>query len=312
MNWNQYPYHALDYALKQQFGTKVYKLALDANMTCPNRDGTLDTRGCIFCSSNGSGDFATRFCDSITNQITSAAKRIEKKIKTENPAYIAYFQSFTNTYAPIDRLRAIFTEAIQHPSIKVLSIATRPDCISDEVLLLLENLNQIKPVWIELGLQSKFDTTADFIRRGYYLPCFEDTVFRLREKHIDVITHVILGLPGEDRTMMLETIRYLSYMPIQGIKLQLLHILMDTDLALLWRQGQVPELSLETYVDLVLDAIAILPPEIVIHRITGDGPKNILLAPLWSENKRLVLNSITKRFKERDIFQGCHYLPQQN
>lgn len=309
MDWNGKPYHSLDYEMRQLFGTKVYKIALDAGMTCPNRDGTLGTRGCIFCSSGGSGDFAvsSMAAGTVTAQIEKAAARIQHKLGTSPPAYMAYFQSYTNTYAPVDRLRRLFTEAIQHPDVKAISIATRPDCLPDEVLDLCQRLNQIKPVWIELGLQTIHEDTANLIRRGYPLSCFMDTLARLRNRNLKVIVHVILGLPGESREQMLQTVSALAHADIQGIKLQLLHVLKETDLAVLYEQGDCPMFSLEEYLDLVIDCVALLPPEIVLHRITGDGPKSLLLAPLWSANKRLVLNSLTRRFKERNIIQGCQF-----
>lgn len=300
MNWNDKPYHSLDYEMKQRFGTKVYKIALDGGMTCPNRDGTLGTRGCIFCSEGGSGDFA-----SPLSQIDEAAQRIKSKLGSSKAAYIAYFQSYTNTYAPVSYLRRIFTEAITHPDVKVLSIATRPDCLSDEILDLCAELNQIKPVWLELGLQTIHPQTARFIRRGYELDCFEQALAKIRMRGLETIVHVILGLPGEDRQMMLETISYLADSDIQGIKLQLLHVLKGTDLADIYEKTPFPVMEMDEYLDLVLDCIALLPPRIVIHRITGDGPKKLLIAPLWSANKRLVLNTLTRRFKERGITQGC-------
>lgn len=300
MNWNDKPYHSLDYEMKQRFGTKVYKIALDGGMTCPNRDGTLGTRGCIFCSEGGSGDFA-----SPLSQIDEAAQRIKSKLGSSQAAYIAYFQSYTNTYAPVSYLRRIFTEAITHPDVKVLSIATRPDCLSDEILDLCAELNQIKPVWLELGLQTIHPQTARFIRRGYELDCFEQALAKIRMRGLETIVHVILGLPGEDRQMMLETISYLADSDIQGIKLQLLHVLKGTDLADIYEKTPFPVMEMDEYLDLVLDCIALLPPRIVIHRITGDGPKKLLIAPLWSANKRLVLNTLTRRFKERGITQGC-------
>ncbi len=309
MTWNQKPYHSLDYALKQQFGTKVYKIALDGGMTCPNRDGTLDTRGCIFCSSGGSGDFAAPLAQSVTSQIETAIARITHKMSRSPAAYIAYFQSYTNTYAHPDRLRQLFTEAITHPEVKALSIATRPDCLSEEIVDLCAELNSVKPVWIELGLQTIHEDTALTIRRGYSLSCFEDSLARLRAHGLTVIVHAILGLPGETRANIIETITYLSHQDIQGIKLQLLHILKDTDLAHLYNSGKCPVFTMEEYIDLVLDCIALLPPDLVIHRLTGDGPKNLLIAPLWSANKRLVLNTMTRRFKERGITQGMFYSP---
>lgn len=310
MNWNGKPYHSLDYALKQQFGTKVYKIALDGGMTCPNRDGLLDTRGCIFCSSGGSGDFAAPAAASVNSQIESAIARITHKMGRSPAAYIAYFQSYTNTYAPTVRLRRLFTEALAHPDIKALSIATRPDCLPEEVLDLCAELNTRKPVWLELGLQTIHEDTAATIRRGYPLSCFEDSLDRLRRRGLTAIVHVILGLPGETKKQMLETVSWLAAQDIQGIKLQLLHILNGTDLAGLYEQGLCPTLTMDEYIDLVIDCIALLPPELIIHRITGDGPKDLLIAPLWSANKRLVLNTMTRRFKERGITQGMHYSPR--
>lgn len=313
MDWNGKPYHSLDYEMKRRFGTKVYKIALESGMTCPNRDGTIGTGGCIFCSAGGSGDFAMPLqgaadmtAESVHRQIDLAISRISRKMGSSPGAYIAYFQSYTNTYAPVSYLRQLFTAAILHPEIRVLSIATRPDCLPEEVLDLLEELNQIKPVWIELGLQTIHPDTARLIRRGYELDCFTDAKNRLRRRGLEVIVHVILGLPGEDRTQMLETVSWLGSNDIQGIKLQLLHILNGTDLALLYEQAPFPVMSMEEYLDLVIDCVSLLPPEIVIHRITGDGPKNLLIAPLWSANKRLVLNTLTRRFQERGITQGCH------
>ena len=313
MDWNGKPYHSLDYEMNRRFGTKVYKIALEGGMTCPNRDGTIGTGGCIFCSAGGSGDFAVPLQgaagmteESVHRQIDLAISRISRKMGSSPGAYIAYFQSYTNTYAPVSYLRQLFTAAILHPEIRVLSIATRPDCLPEEVLDLLEELNQIKPVWIELGLQTIHPDTARLIRRGYELDCFTDAKNRLRRRGLEVIVHVILGLPGEDRTQMLETVSWLGSNDIQGIKLQLLHILKGTDLALLYEQTPFPVMSMEEYLDLVIDCVSLLPPEIVIHRITGDGPKNLLIAPLWSANKRLVLNTLTRRFQERGITQGCH------
>ncbi|MBE7719918.1 MAG: TIGR01212 family radical SAM protein [Lacrimispora celerecrescens] len=313
MFWNDKPYHSLDFELKKQYGQKVYKLALDGDMTCPNRDGTLGTGGCIFCSSGGSGDFAESLAShfSVSRQIESARQRIAGKIKPESARFIAYFQSYTNTYAPLPYLEELFTQAIFHPDIAVLSIATRPDCLPPPVLHLLKKLNQIKPVWVELGLQTIHESTADYIRRGYALPIFLKAYQDLKEAGLTVIAHVILGLPGETREMAMETVDYLGHLGeqgIDGIKLQLLHVLKGTDLAEEYEKGLVPVCTLEEYVDLVIDCIALLPPQVVIHRISGDGPKKLLLAPLWSGNKKLVLGTLAKRLKERGICQGDRYL----
>lgn len=311
MDWNGKPYHSLDYEMKHRFGTKVYKIALEGGMSCPNRDGTIGWGGCIFCSAGGSGEFAAPLFqdmspeESIHFQIEEAVRRISRKMGTSPEAYIAYFQSYTNTYASVDYLRRLFTAAIVHPKIRVLSIATRPDCLSHEVLELLSELNKIKPVWIELGLQTIHEDTAHFIRRGYPLSCFTDSLNNLRSRGLEVIVHVILGLPGENKTRMLETVSWLGKQDIQGIKLQLLHILKGTELARLYEESHFPVLEMEEYLDLIMDALSLLPPEIVIHRLTGDGPKNLLIAPLWSANKRLVLNTLTRRLKEGGIIQGC-------
>ncbi|MCC2877668.1 TIGR01212 family radical SAM protein [Lachnoclostridium pacaense] len=306
MDWNGKPYHSLDYELKKQFGQKVYKLSLNGGMTCPGRDGTLGSGPCIFCSAGGSGDFAAPVMDSVHEQIEAAKLQVQRKMSGPG-SYIAYFQSYTNTYAPLSHLRAIFTDAIRHPDIAALSVATRPDCLGPEVVDLLRELNSIKPVWVELGLQTIHESTACFIRRGYPLPVFESALLRLKEAGITVIVHVILGLPGETREMMLETVRYLAKGVVDGIKLQLLHILNGTDLARIYRDTPFPVLSMEEYLDLVIDCVELLPPDMTIHRITGDGPKKLLVSPLWSGNKRLVLNSLHRRFKERDTWQGKHF-----
>ena len=302
MRWGEKRYYSLDYYLKETFGEKLYKLSLNGGMTCPNRDGKIDTRGCIFCSRGGSGDFAASKMLSITEQIEDGKKQTAAKYKGNS--YIAYFQAYTNTYAPISYLTKIFREAIEHPDIKVLSIATRPDCLSDEVIDLLSELNQIKPVWVELGLQTSHEETADFIRRGYSLSVFEDSVIRLRKSKITVIVHTILGLPGETQDMILDTIKYLNTQDIQGIKLQLLHILKNTDLADYYETHPFWIPTMDEYFSLLSKCICHLRPDIVIHRLTGDGPKSILIAPLWTGNKRQVLNQMQAYFKQQDIWQG--------
>lgn len=303
MNWNGKPYHSLDYYVREHFGEKLYKLALDGGMTCPNRDGTISYGGCIFCSEGGSGEFAQKQMASVTEQIEAAKKRLEGKFSGR---YIAYFQSYTNTYAPVSYLEPLFMEAILHPDVAALSIATRPDCLPDDVLDLLTRLNRIKPVWIELGLQTIHPSTSKFIQRGYPLECFENTYQKLKAREITVIVHVILGLPGETKEMMLSTISYLGNLSprLDGIKLQLLHILKGTSLADIYQKNPFPIFSMEEYIDFVIDCVELLPPEIAIHRLTGDGPKSLLIAPLWSSNKKLVLNTLTRRFKERASYQG--------
>lgn len=303
--WGEKRFYSLDYYLKESFGQKLYKLSLNGGMTCPNRDGSLGTRGCIFCSRGGSGDFAASPSSDITSQIEEAKSFIKNKY-TGNQ-YIAYFQAYTNTYAPVEYLKNLFTGAIHHPDIAILSIATRPDCLSDEVIDLLEQLNQIKPVWIELGLQTIHEHTASFIRRGYQTPVFLQAVERLRAVGISVIVHTILALPGETMDDMLATIHYLNDLDIQGIKLQLLHVLKDTDLADYYKEHPFFIPTVDEYCEILAQCICHLRPDIVIHRLTGDGPKSLLIAPEWTGNKRYVLNKINSYLKEKNLWQGKEY-----
>lgn len=353
--WGEKPYYSLDFYLKETFGRKVYKLALDGGMTCPNRDGTLGTGGCIFCSEGGSGDFAQQAAGDfslpgIHAQIERAKERVALKIK--DGKYIAYFQSFTNTYAPVPYLERLFSGALSHPDVIALSVGTRPDCLSPETVELLKKLNQVKPVWIELGLQTIHERTARLIRRGYELPCFLDAFRRLKEAGLTVIVHVILGLPGESRKDMLKTVRFIgnlaldecesrqpeqerfperfpegspqaasivSPLPdshcsggvssyrtahVDGIKLQLLHVLRGTELARMYEKHPFPVMEPEEYFSLIADCIRFLPGNIVVHRISGDGPKRLLIAPQWSADKRFVLNSIARTLRETGAFQG--------
>lgn len=295
-------YHSLNAYLKDKFKTKVYKLALSSGLSCPNRDGTLSSEGCIFCSNGGSGEFAADGSLSITEQIESAKAKVSKKIK--DGKYIAYFQSFTNTYGDVSYLRKIFTEAIMHPDIVALSIGTRPDCLPEDVLKLLDSLNQIKPVWIELGLQTTNEETAKYINRGYSLEVFHNAVESLHKLNIDVIVHLIIGLPGETKEDILNSVKYVSSQNIAGIKLQLLHVLKNTPLEKEYLLNKFDVLSLEEYVNIIAECISHIPENIVIHRITGDGPKAILIAPLWSADKKKVLNYMNRRFDELNLVQG--------
>lgn len=304
--WNGKPYHSLDFHLKETFGKKVYKLSLDGGMTCPNRDGTAGSGGCIFCSAGGSGDFAAPRTASVKEQAEAAKALVAGKIKGD-ASYIAYFQSYTNTYAPLPYLRALFIEAMALPDVCALSVATRPDCLPPETIALFNELSQRKPVWIELGLQTIHEKTAEFIRRGYSLDVFEDAYGRLKAAGIPVITHVILGLPGETREDMLKTVRYLAGKRVDGIKLQLLHVLKGTDLFPLYEAGAFRTLEMEEYFALAGDCLKLLPPETVVHRLTGDGPKRLLAAPLWSADKKKVLNGLHRYLKENGIFQGMEY-----
>lgn len=293
-------YYSLNEYLKSQFGCKVYKLALDIGCTCPNRDGTLGARGCIFCH-NGSADFAQSGED-INEQIENAKSRVKSKIRTDK--FIAYFQSFTNTYGDKEYLEKCFTTAINRDDIVALSIGTRPDCLPAEILDMLENLNKIKPVWIELGLQTANEKTAEYIRRCYKNDVYENAVKELKKRNITVITHIIIGLPNESKEDALNTVDLAVKSGTDGIKLQLLHILKDTDLYEDYKLGKVKPLSLEEYMDILFGCIERIPENIVIHRITGDAPKKHLVEPLWSGDKKNVLNTISREMEKRNIIQG--------
>lgn len=281
--------------LKDKFGQKVYKISLDGGFTCPNRDGKTGTRGCIFCSKGGSGDFAESREMNITEQIESGKKKVEKKIKSGK--YIAYFQAFTNTYAPVEMLRQKYEEAINHPDIVALSIATRPDCLGDDVLRLLDEMNKIKPVFVELGLQTIHQKSAKYIRRGYDLSVYDKAVRDLKKIGVNVVVHVILGLPNESENDMLETVKYVCESGANGIKLQLLHVIDGTDLAKDYEKGLFKTLEFDEYVNLIVKCVKIIPKDIVIHRLTGDGAKKDLIAPLWSADKKRVLNAINKALR---------------
>lgn len=291
-------FYSVNEYLKGTYGVKMYKLALNGGMNCPNRDGLIDTRGCIFCSAGGSGDFA------CTN-VDDAKKLISNKYTGNN--FIAYFQSYTNTYADVSYLRNLFMPVINNPDVKILSIATRPDCLDDSVITLLDELNKIKPVWIELGLQTIHKKTYDYIRRGYELDIFTDAVKRLNNSDIKVIVHMILGLPGESDEMMLDTARFIANSGAWGIKLQLLHVLKGTDLADDYNNQLFETMTMDNYIMLIGRIIELLPPDMVIHRLTGDGPKKILIAPLWSANKKRVHNSLMQYFTNNNIIQGRNY-----
>ena len=289
--------------LKEQYGEKIYRLALQSGCTCPNRDGTLGYGGCSFCSEGGSGDFAEAPAP-IAEQITRARRRVDAKIPARIPEnerrYIAYFQSFTNTYGDHAHLKDFFFQAASFPEIAAISIGTRPDCLPDEILDMLSDLNRVKPVWVELGLQTIHERTAQAFHRGYTLPVFEDACRRLKARGITVIVHVIFGLPGETPEDMLETVsRLAGFKPrLNGIKLQLLHILEGTQMAEQYKRDPFPLLTLEEYTDLIVTSLKMLPPETVIHRMTGDGPKSKLIGPMWSADKKRVLNTLTKAIRE--------------
>lgn len=285
-------YYSLNKYLRDTFGDKVYKLSLNAGFTCPNRDGKLGTKGCIFCSAGGSGDFAESSSLSITQQIERGKERVAKKIKSGK--YIAYFQAYTNTYAPVEILKSKYMEAVNHKDIVALSVATRPDCLGDNVLKLLDEINKIKPVFVELGLQTIHERTARYIRRGYTLDVYDKAVSDLKKIGVNTVVHLILGLPGETKQDMLDSVKYVCESGIDGIKLQLLHVLKNTDLEKDYAQGKFKTLEMDEYLDILKSCVDIIPDNIVIHRLTGDGAKKDLISPLWSADKKKVLNAINK------------------
>ena len=307
-SWHGKRYYSLEAFLKNQYGRRMKKIAIDAGFTCPNRDGTLDTRGCIFCSTGGSGEFALPLSPSVSlSEITNGADGAAEP-------FIAYFQAYTCTYAPVPRLERLFRDAMEHPLSAGISIATRPDCLPEEVLSLLDRLNKDYPekfLWIELGLQTIHEKTAAYIRRGYPLSCFEQAVCALHARSIPVIVHVILGLPYENETMMLQTADYLNSLPVSGVKLQLLHVLKHTDLAADYEKGLFQTLTMEAYLDILIHCIERLSPDIVIHRVTGDGAGKLLIAPLWSLEKKKVLNELHHRMKVQDTYQGKYRLEER-
>lgn len=276
---------------RQRFGCKVYKLSIDAGFTCPNRDGTLDTRGCIFCSAYGGGEFAAAG-NSVTAQLEEAKARV--RAKCGSGKYIAYFQSFTNTYAPVDRLRRLYTEAMAAEDIVGLAIGTRPDCLDDEIIALLAELNTRKPITVELGLQTIHPDTATYIRRGYPTEVYDDAVKRLKKAGIEVVTHIILGLPGETANHAVQTTGHAVAMGTDGIKFHLLHVLRGTDLEKDYAAGLFSCLTLEEYGDILKQCLQVVPPHVTVHRITGDGAKRDLVAPLWSGDKKRVLNYLNR------------------
>lgn len=308
-------YNSLNQYLRRQFGCKVYKLALSSGCGCPNRDGTLGTGGCIFC--DGAGTFAA--AGDIPTQLRYARALVSAKAGPE-AKYIAYFQSFTNTYGPVERLETLYRQAQEPEDIVALSIATRPDCLGPEVMAMLARLAAVKPLWVELGLQTIHQATADYIRRGFDLPVYDQAVKKLHNIGAQVVTHQILGLPGENKAQMVDTARYIGTSGADGIKLHLLHVLRGTDLTLDYEKGLFSTLELEEYIDILEDCIRVLPESVVIHRLTGDGAKQDLIAPLWSADKKRVLNAINRAFSRDAVVQGsdvqrlvsCHSEGQGN
>lgn len=293
-------YTALSPYLKRRFGCKVYKLSLSAGCTCPNRDGTLGARGCIFCS--GSGEFAASGSASIPEQLEQAKYILGKK--AQGAKFIAYFQDFTNTYGAVSRLEPLFLAAMEPDDVVALSIATRPDCLPEEILRMLALLRARKPVFVELGLQTMHEASARYIRRGYPLSVFDDAVRALHARNLEVIAHQIIGLPGETVEMMVQTTRHLGEVRVDGVKLHLLHVLRGTDLEAEYDAGRVRTLELDEYITILEQCLAVLPRDVVIHRLTGDGAKRDLIAPLWSADKKRVLSAIQKRFEQDGVIQG--------
>lgn len=309
-DWHGRPYYSVDAYCKNTYGEKLYKIALNTGLGCPNRDGRSGTGGCIFCSAGGSGDFAVGYSrqHSISDQLKTGITFFHnKKIGSR---FIAYFQAYTNTYAPAEVLQPLFREALAEPTVAGISVATRPDCLPEDIMTMLVHVRQDFPdkfIWIELGLQTIHEQTARFIRRGYPLAVYDDAVMRLKAAGFPVITHLILGLPGENREMLLQTIDHMNRIGTWGVKLQLLHVLDGTDLGTLYQNGQYQPLDKDAYLEDVIACIARLSPEIVIHRVTGDGPSDLLLAPMWSRNKRDVLNTLHHLMKQQNVYQGCLY-----
>ncbi|MBU3129141.1 TIGR01212 family radical SAM protein [Clostridium tagluense] len=303
--WGDKKYHSLNYFLREKFGDKVFKVALDAGFSCPNRDGTISSGGCLFCSERGSGDFGGDRKFSITSQFEDIVNMMSKKWKTGR--YIAYFQAYTNTYGSIEVLREKYEEAISQEGVVALAIATRPDCLDEDVLDLIEEYSHRVYTWVELGLQTSKDESAKIINRGYKLSKFEEALKGLNKRNIDVVVHTIFGLPGETEEDMLKTIDYVAHSDIKGIKMHLLYLVENTPMVELYNLGKLKFLEKDEYIDIIARSIAMLPPNMVIHRLTGDAPRDLLIGPMWSLKKWEVLNSIDNKLKELDLYQGKNF-----
>lgn len=303
--WNGKRYHSLNYFLREKFGEKVFKISLDGGFSCPNRDGKISKGGCVFCSERGSGDYAGDRHLSISDQFDDIKEMMAKKWKSGK--YIAYFQAYTNTYAPVDELRRKYEEALNKEGVVAIAIATRPDCLEEDVLDLLDEINKKVYLWIELGLQTSNDETAKRINRGYKLEVFEEAMKKLKERNIDVVVHDILGLPGETKEDMLNSVNYIAHSGAKGIKLHLLHLMKDTPMVSLYEKGKIEFLSEEDYIDLIVKAVSMLPEDMVVHRLTGDAPRALLIGPMWSLKKWEILNAIDKKLEDEDIWQGKEF-----
>lgn len=303
--WNGKRYHSLNYFLRNKFDEKIYKISLDGGFTCPNRDGKAAVGGCTFCSARGSGDYAGSRILSIGEQFTDRKKMMEKKWKEGK--YIAYFQAYTNTYAPVEELRQKYEEALKQENVVALSIATRPDCLEDDVVELLEEISKKTYLWVELGLQTINDESARNFNRGYDFEVFKEGIKKLQDRNIEVVVHTIFGLPGETKEDMLKTVEYVAHSGAQGIKFHLLHLMKNTAMVKQYENGELELLSQEDYIDLICKGIAMLPQDMVVHRLTGDAPRESLIGPMWSLKKWEVLNSIDKSLEDNDIYQGKNY-----
>ena len=303
--WNGKRYHSLNYFLRNKFGEKIYKISLDGGFTCPNRDGKVATGGCTFCSATGSGDFAGSRILSITEQFEDRKEMMQKKWK--DGKYIAYFQAYTNTYAPVDELRRKYEEALAQKNVIAISIATRPDCLDDDVLDYLSELNKKTYLWVELGLQTINDETARNFNRGYDFEVFDNSLKKLQERGIEVVVHTIFGLPGETKEDMLKTVDYVAHSGAQGVKFHLLHLMEGTRMVKQYENGELQLLSKEDYIDLICEAVAMIPEEMVVHRLTGDAPRQSLIGPMWSLKKWEVLNDIDKALVDNNIWQGKNF-----
>lgn len=304
-NQNAKPYYTWNDHLKDHFGSKVMKISLDAGFDCPNRDGQVAYGGCTFCSQRGSGDFAGDRKDDLVTQFHSQKEKMERKWKTDK--YIGYFQAYSNTYAPVETLRSYFEMILEQEGVVGLSIATRPDCLPDEVVNYLAELNERTYLWVELGLQTVHERTANLINRAHDYDCYKEGVAKLRAHGIRVCAHIINGLPLETENMMLETAKEVAKLDVQGIKIHLLHLLKKTPMVKQFEKGYVELLDQERYTKIVVDQLEVLPPTMMIHRLTGDGPADILIGPMWSTNKWSVLNGIEAEFQKRSSWQGKHY-----
>lgn len=301
-DWNGKRYHSLNYFLRNKFGEKVFKISLDGGFTCPNRDGKVSKGGCTFCSERGSGDFSGDRDFSIHKQFIEIKDMMSKKWK--DGKYIAYFQAYTNTYAPVEVLREKYEEAIKEEGVVALAIATRPDCLDEDVLDLLQEINNKIYVWVELGLQTINDEVARKFNRGYKLDSYDKAIEGLKKRNIDFVTHCIFGLPGETKEDMLKTVDYIAHSGSTGIKLHLLHLMKGTRLVKQYESGELKFLSQEDYIDLICKSIAMLPQDMVVHRLTGDAPRDLLIGPMWSLKKWEVLNAIDKALEDNDTYQG--------